>query len=215
MSKAQNSDMSVIIIILLFLCLVISTIYILRLRKKQNKTLMDLRDVNDWYYSILEKSKMLETGIVTLKQDKEKYIKEKEKELEDLRKKIRLYIEEAGNVSDLDANSEYLYSPIVLQMHKHATKCTQPSDEEWNKLRNMAEKAIPNFCRMIETKHIGLTDMEKLAALLVKLRFLPSELAVLLDLSPQSVTNLRSSINMKMFNQHGTKSLNFNIRSIN
>ena len=90
MSKAQNSDMSVIIIILLFLCLVISTIYILRLRKKQNKTLMDLRDVNDRYYSILEKSKMLETGIVTLKQDKEKYIKEKEKELEDLRKKIRL-----------------------------------------------------------------------------------------------------------------------------
>ena len=214
MSKAQNSDMSVIIIILLFLCLVISTIYILRLRKKQNKTLMDLRDVNDRYYSILEKSKMLETGIVTLKQDKE-YIKEKEKGLEDLRKKIRLYIEEAGNVSDLDANSEYLYSPIVLQMHKHATKCTQPSDEEWNKLRNMAETAIPNFCRMIETQHIGLTDMEKLAALLVKLRFLPSELAVLLDLSPQSVTNLRSSINMKMFNQHGTKSLNFNIRSIN
>ena len=214
MSKAQNSDMSVIIIILLFLCLVISTIYILRLRKKQNKTLMDLRDVNDRYYSILEKSKMLETGIVTLKQDKE-YIKEKEKGLEDLREKIRLYIEEVGNVSDLDANSEYLYSPIVLQMHKHATKCTQPSDEEWNKLRNMAETAIPNFCRMIETQHIGLTDMEKLAALLVKLRFLPSELAVLLDLSPQSVTNLRSSINMKMFNQHGTKSLNFNIRSIN
>ena len=214
MSKAQNSDMSVIIIILLFLCLVISTIYILRLRKKQNKTLMDLRDVNDRYYSILEKSKMLETGIVTLKQDKEKYIKEKEKELEDLREKIRLYIE-VGNVSDLDADSEYLYSPIVLQMHKHATKCTQPSDEEWNKLRNMAEKAIPNFCRMIETKHIGLTDMEKLTALLVKLRFLPSELAVLLDLSLQSVTNLRSSLNMKMFNQHGTKSLNFNIRSIN
>ena len=176
---------------------------------------MDLRDVNDRYYSILEKSNMLEKEIVTLKQDKEKNIKEKEKELEDLRKKIRLYIEEAGNVSDLDANSEYLYSPIVLQMHKHATKCTQPSDEEWNKLRNMAEAAIPNFCRMIEMQHIGLTDMEKLAALLVKLRFLPSELAVLLDLSPQRVTNLRSSINMKMFNRQGTKSLNFNIRSIN
>ena len=42
---------------------------------------------------------------MTLKQDKEKYIKEKEKELEDLREKIRLYIEEVGNVSDLDANS--------------------------------------------------------------------------------------------------------------
>lgn len=207
--------MLIVIVFLLLICLITSTVYILRLRKKQNKTLMDLREVNGRYYSILEKSKMLETEIVTLKQDKEKYIKEKETELEDLRKKIRLYIEEVGNVSDLDADSEYLYSPIVLQMHKHATKCTQPSDEEWNKLRNMAEKAIPNFCRVIETKHIGLTDMEKLAALLVKLRFLPSELAVLMDLSPQSVTNLRSSINMKMFNQHGTKSLNFNIRSIN
>ena len=204
-----------IIIIILSLCLIISVSYIISLWKKRNKTLMELSNVNGKYYSILEKSNMLEKEIVTLKQDKEKYIKEKEKELEDLRKKIRLYIEEAGNVSDLDANSEYLYSPIVLQMHKHATKCTQPSDEEWNKLRNMAETAIPNFCRMIETQHIGLTDMEKLAALLVKLRFLPSELAVILDLSPQSVTNLRSSINMKMFNQHGTKSLNFNIRSIN
>ena len=200
---------------LLLVYLITSTVYILILRKKRNKTILELSDVNGKYYSILEKSNMLEKEIVTLKQDKEKNIKEKEKELEDLRKKIRLYIEEAGNVSDLDANSEYLYSPIVLQMHKHATKCTQPSDEEWNKLRNMAEAAIPNFCRMIEMQHIGLTDMEKLAALLVKLRFLPSELAVLLDLSPQRVTNLRSSINMKMFNKHGTKSLNFNIRSIN
>ena len=207
--------MLIVIAFLLLVCLITSTVYILILRKKRNKTILELSDVNGKYYSILEKSNMLEKEIVTLKQDKEKNIKEKEKELEDLRKKIRLYIEKAGNVSDLDANSEYLYSPIVLQMHKHATKCTQPSDEEWNKLRNMAETAIPNFCRMIETQHIGLTDMEKLAALLVKLRFLPSELAVLLDLSPQSVTNLRSSLNMKMFNQHGTKSLNFNIRSIN
>lgn len=207
--------MSILIIILLSLCLVTSTVYSLILRKKRNITLIELSDVNGKYYSILGKSNMLEKEIVTLKQDKEKYIKEKEIELEDLREKIRLYIEEMGDVSELDADSEYLYSPIVLQMHKHATKCTQPSDEEWNKLRNMAGKAIPNFCRMIETKHIGLTDMEKLAALLVKLRFLPSELAVLLDLSPQSVTNLRSSINLKMFNQHGTKSLNFNIRSIN
>lgn len=207
--------MLIVIAFLLLVYLITSTVYILILRKKRNKTILELSDVNGKYYSILEKSNMLEKEIVTLKQDKEKNIKEKEKELEDLRKKIRLYIEEAGNVSDLDANSEYLYSPIVLQMHKHATKCTQPSDEEWNKLRNMAEAAIPNFCRMIEMQHIGLTDMEKLAALLVKLRFLPSELAVLLDLSPQRVTNLRSSINMKMFNKHGTKSLNFNIRSIN
>ena len=207
--------MLIVIAFLLLVYLITSTVYILILRKKRNKTILELSDVNGKYYSILEKSNMLEKEIVTLKQDKEKNIKEKEKELEDLRKKIRLYIEEAGNVSDLDANSEYLYSPIVLQMHKHATKCTQPSDEEWNKLRNMAEAAIPNFCRMIEMQHIGLTDLEKLAALLVKLRFLPSELAVLLDLSPQRVTNLRSSINMKMFNKHGTKSLNFNIRSIN
>ena len=207
--------MLIVIAFLLLVYLITSTVYILILRKKRNKTILELSDVNGKYYSILEKSNMLEKEIVTLKQDKEKNIKEQEKELEDLRKKIRLYIEEAGNVSDLDANSEYLYSPIVLQMHKHATKCTQPSDEEWNKLRNMAEAAIPNFCRMIEMQHIGLTDMEKLAALLVKLRFLPSELAVLLDLSPQRVTNLRSSINMKMFNKHGTKSLNFNIRSIN
>ena len=51
---------------------------------------MELSNVNGKYYSILEKGNMLEKEIVTLKQDKEKYIKEKEKELEDLRKKIRL-----------------------------------------------------------------------------------------------------------------------------
>ena len=79
-----------IIIIILSLCLIISVSYIISLWKKRNKTLMELSNVNGKYYSILEKSNMLEKEIVTLKQDKEKYIKEKEKELEDLRKKIRL-----------------------------------------------------------------------------------------------------------------------------
>ena len=79
-----------IIIIILSLCLIISVSYIISLWKKRNKTLMELSNVNGKYYSILEKGNMLEKEIVTLKQDKEKYIKEKEKELEDLRKKIRL-----------------------------------------------------------------------------------------------------------------------------
>lgn len=82
--------MLMIIIIILSLCLIISVSYIISLWKKRNKTLMELSNVNGKYYSILEKSNMLEKEIVTLKQDKEKYIKEKEKELEDLRKKIRL-----------------------------------------------------------------------------------------------------------------------------
>ena len=80
--------MSVIIIILLFLCLVISTIYILTLRKKRNKTILELSDVNGKYYSILEKSNMLEKEIVTLKQDKEKNIKEKEKFLKTVKEII-------------------------------------------------------------------------------------------------------------------------------
>ena len=82
--------MLMIIIIILSLCLIISVSYIISLWKKRNKTLMELSNVNGKYYSILEKGNMLEKEIVTLKQDKEKYIKEKEKELEDLRKKIRL-----------------------------------------------------------------------------------------------------------------------------
>lgn len=82
--------MLMIIIIILSLCLIISVSYIISLWKKRNKTLMELSNVNGKYYSILEKSNMLEKEIVTLKQDKEKYIKEREKELEDLRKKIRL-----------------------------------------------------------------------------------------------------------------------------
>ena len=74
---------------------------------------------------------------------------------------------------------------------------------------------LPNFWNTINDVDYALTDKEKIVAILVKLRFLPSEITVLLNLSSQRVSNMRSFINKKMFRQSGSKSLDFNLRGIN
>ena len=49
-----------------------------------------------------------------------------------------------------------------------------------------------------------MTEHERKASMLIRLRFIPSELVVLLGLSKQRVTNIRSNINRKVFHKKTT-----------
>ena len=185
-------------------------VYLNRQRRKSRKIMANL---NKDYSEVLIKYVKLQKEVDMLKKDSELYAQEKQKELDKLKGLLANYEFIDSDVESI--NNGVFDNPVVIQMHRHAAKCTSPSDVEWNNLMTFTQTMLPNFWNTINDVDYDLTDKEKIVAILVKLRFLPSEITVLLNLSSQRVSNMRSFINKKMFRQSGSKSLDFNLRGIN
>ena len=185
------------------------------LNRQRRKSRMVMANLNKEYSEVLIKYVKLEKDMDMLRKDSELYAQEKQKELDKLRKLLANYDFRDSDVESLNNVNGVFDSPVVIQMHRRAAKCSSPTDVELNNLMIFTQTQLPNFWNTINGLGYNLTDKEKLVAMLVKLRFLPSEISVLLNLSSQRVSNMRSSINKKLFKQSGTKSLDFNLRGIN
>lgn len=185
------------------------------LNRQRRKSRMVMANLNKEYSEVLIKYVKLEKDMDMLRKDSELYAQEKQKELDKLRGLLTNFDFRDSDVESLNNVNGVFDSPVVIQMHRRAAKCSSPTDVELNNLMIFTQTQLPNFWNTINGLGYNLTDKEKLVAMLVKLRFLPSEITVLLNLSSQRVSNMRSSINKKLFKQSGTKSLDFNLRGIN
>ena len=94
------------------------------------------------------------------------------------------------------------------------SKASCNSDAEWNDLQGVVEKSLPEFYAKLSANEAQLTDQEWKVCLLVKLNFIPSELTVLLNLSKQRVTNIRTRLNQKLFGESGSRTFDANLHKL-
>ena len=71
-----------------------------------------------------------------------------------------------------------------------------------------------HFMDRIGNDEYQLNDIEQKISLLIRLKFNLSEIKNLLALSSQNLTNIRSGINKKLFNDNSAKRLDSNIKDI-
>lgn len=109
---------------------------------------------------------------------------------------------------------QVLNAEIVQQLHKFASRGLQPTDKHWEELNQFIDTIWPAFKSQLLNLSANLTLKEMLICLLSKLRFLPSEISILLGISPQRLTNMRAALNQKLFNQSGAKSFDERIKFI-
>lgn len=91
---------------------------------------------------------------------------------------------------------------IVYELHKLSAQGKMPSQEQWIMLHGAANKHIPFFLERLH-KVIDLSARDVNICLLTRLHFSPSEIAVLNDISAQSVTNTRARLLTKIFGVKG------------
>ena len=80
------------------------------------------------------------------------------------------------------------------------------SASEWDDFENTIKKIMREFYEKIEGLKVKLTDQEYKVCLLTRLEFSSTDISNLLGTSQQRVTNIKSSINAKLFH-HLTSSL--------
>lgn len=177
-------------------------------KKKANKSMQDL---NAQYVSILDAYKKVREEISMLVNNNAKFVKKKEDEIKKYQQQIAAYMEDKEAHEKWEENKMWLYIDEVTSFHQYAKNINIPTEKEWSTLKKIMDEKIPSFIQKLYSDKYGLTENEIKTAILVRLGFIPSEISVLLYLSPQRITNIRSSINMKLFKAKGTKLLRYNI----
>ena len=111
----------------------------------------------------------------------------------------------SGNNSTVDL------AAVVLDLHEKAVKGEVASTDNIEMLHLMVEKELPDFMKAINDISLRLTYKERIICILIKYRFFPSEISVLLDIKTQNLSNTRAKINSRLFKTKGAKTLDANI----
>lgn len=178
---------------------------------QRKKKLGEIAKVNSQYTEVLSKYSQSLAELASLKGGFEKYQQEKQSEIENLKQILSVYQSDNTSPEKWNLEQALLDSSVIKHLHLSASKAQMATNAEWNDLKDIVSKNLPDFYQQIKT-HTDLSDQEVLVSILSKLRFIPSEMVVLLGLTSQRITNIRSNINLKLFKEKGAQGLEANLR---
>lgn len=120
-----------------------------------------------------------------------------ETEINALRQQVAQY-HEVPTPPSSELLRQLQHAPIVAQLHKKAAKAQAITLNEMEQLLQLFADVAPDF--LLALPNIDrLTLEEQVVCCWVKLLFLPAEISVLLDTTPQHTTNLRARLCYKVF----------------
>lgn len=91
---------------------------------------------------------------------------------------------------------------LVYWFHRKADAGRQPEHEDWFEMATLFDRYQHGFVQALN-RNETLTERDVHICMLIKMRFQPSEIAVLVGASPQTVTNSRTRLLGKIFGEKG------------
>jgi DNA-binding CsgD family transcriptional regulator len=135
-------------------------------------------------------------------------------DIDQLQKRIADYQEDQKRPENWDMEALLLGAEAVLHLHRMASRGEKARQEEWQELYLLLSEKDARIVKFL-SQHHELKAQEQYICMLIRMRFLPSEIAVLLDVSSQTVTNLRIRMMRKLFEvKGGAKEFDVQIRTI-
>ncbi len=198
-----------LIVFILLATYIIYKVYTKQRKKKNNM----LRKSQEEYNKTLQQYKKAKKEYAQLQNNYKEYKEAKHNEVKKLQQTLSILsgTDDTRNISNEECITE---TAIVKTLRQYATLGKLPSNADWKEFYEIANKFIPDFIKAISMDEYGLTPREIEICLLIRLNFQTSEIRNLLDISSQHITNIRSSINRKLFNDKGAKDLNHNIKTM-
>lgn len=136
--------------------------------------------------------------------------KDMQRQNEELKKIIQDY-QDYSDEKEWNEGQKLQNLPIVQRMHALASHAVKATDEEWKSLDKVVAKHLSAFYASLSAQCSKINRKEYYICLLIKLNFIPSEIGILLSMSPQVVSNKKSDINKKLFGVKSASTLDENI----
>ena len=180
----------------------------------RRKTKQQFTELNNMYFDTLTKYNQSVKDLNMLQNDINKYRSQKEKETESLHQTLVAYTKDDSDKAKWNAEQYMLHCDIVNELHGLAERGMSASVTNWSALTGLTSQHLATFHQHLSAPQYALSEREIIVSILIKLRFTPSEMAILFDCSKQIITNTRTSINHKLFHQEGTKTLDYNLKGL-
>jgi hypothetical protein len=213
-AEQKASRLRVIIILLVFfattIVIVAWSIYQKRLKKERQKQI----ETNKGYQSLLHEIEKSAEELQLVKTDSERFLKEKELEIQSLQTALSMYQGNVQNVEQWNNERTILQCDLVNHLHSLSTQGKVATQDELDGLVTIAQNVFQKFHQTITDPTKRLSNREIITCILIRFKFIPSEIAVLTNNSYQQITNLKSTINKKLFDKKGAKTLDSNLMSL-
>ena len=173
-----------------------------------------LIQVNTKYKLILQNLDKSTKELHDVRTDYNRFIDEKQDEIQKLQQTLLIYQNDAANIEERVDERTFLENKEVKHLHNLAIVGKSATPNELAAIRAIAKSSIPNLYRLITAPEYGLKDYEIDVCVLMRMQFVPTEIAILMRYSMQRVTNIKSSINKKLFGAQGARTLGAHLQKI-
>ena len=155
--------------------------------------------VNAKYADTLEQYETAQREFDAIKQSSEQFLEKKQQDIKQLQETLAKYQIDEVNPADWGLERSLLEGDIVKELRLLAAHAKTPTDLQWQALHTTVSEHLPEFYEEVTKSQHHLTEKEVNVCILIKLRFIPTEIATLLDLTKQRISNMRRNINHKLF----------------
>lgn len=210
--KASHLRVTMILLVVIgiAIAIIVWSIYQKRLKKERQKQIA----TNKEYQLLLHELEKSADELLLVKTDSERFQREKECEIQKLQTALARYQDNEQNVKQWSEERAIFACDIAKHLHSLSSHAQKATPNELNCLFVTAQNAFPKFYANITDASKGLSHTEIVISILIRFRFIPSEISLLLGLSSQRITNLKSSVNQKLFGTQGAKTLDSHLMSL-
>ena len=210
--KASRLRLTMILLVVIgiAIAIIVWSIYQKRLKKERQKQI----ETNKRYQSLLHEIEKSAEELQLVKTDSERFLKEKELEIQSLQTALSMYQGNVQNVEQWNNERTILQCDLVHHLHSLSAQGKVATQDELDGLVTIAQNVFQKFHQTITDPTKRLSNREIITCILIRFKFIPSEIAVLTNNSYQQITNLKSTINKKLFDKNGAKTLDSNLMSL-
>ena len=210
--KASRLRLTMILLVVIgiAIAIIVWSIYQKRLKKERQKQIA----TNKEYQLLLHELEKSAEELLLVKTDSERFQREKESEIQKLQTALAMYQDNEQSVEQWSDERAIFACDIAKRLHSLSSHAQKATPNELNSLLVTAQNAFPKFYANITDASKGLSHTEIIISILIRFRFIPSEISLLLGLSSQRITNLKSSVNQKLFGTQGAKTLDSHLMAL-
>lgn len=205
----QNIIYLIIIIAGVIICLSGAKYRQYKLKKEE-----EIIRLNDNYVEAVEKIQTLENEIDMLQKDQKALLTEKQQNIEALNVMIENYKDQYNNM-EYNEKEKMLFNNSVTkdfkQMSVPKLGTRKPTPNDWKRLLAILKIYHISLYNMINDK---LPQQELYICILTRLDFSNKEISILLETSPQRITNAKASVNEKLFGDKNARALKDNLKGV-
>lgn len=207
LSEQSMSKLRLTIVILIFVVVLSLFVAWFLHRNRVHAVRRAQIDSNKNYQMLLAQIRKSEKELRLFKDDAHSLLREKEEENRRLMDDLAKFQSGVIGVERWVVERLALEGGIASHLHAMSAQGRKAMAGEFDALRSVAQKDFPNFYSVITAEENGLTELDIVICVLIRFHFIPSEIAILTGRSSQRITNMKTSINKKLFGEQGAKTL--------